>query len=164
MDRNPKFVGGGDYHIAITSPCVDSAMNAGVSVDIDDDPRPFGSGYDMGSDETTELPSALTTIHLVSPADGSLLSDPPTFVWSVDGGTLNQYSIDYALTPFGPFIFSSWDRLRLEIFEENISTNPLLWAGLPSGSKWYWRVRGADRSQSPLTIITSDEVWSFTKQ
>jgi hypothetical protein len=163
MNSDPKFVGGDDFHLTLSSPCVDMGMDAGVYTDIDDDPRPFASGYDMGSDETTQEPLALSTVNLVSPSDGSLLSEPPTFFWAVDGGSSNQYSIDFALTPRGPFIFSSWDRIRLVIVEENISTNPLLWAGVPSGTTWYWRVRGADTSQSPLAIVTSAEVWSFTK-
>jgi len=162
-DTDPKFVGGGDYHLSVISPCVDAGTNAGVSTDIDGDPRPFASGYDMGSDETTQLPPPLTVIGLQSPRDGSLLSSPPTFVWTVDGGTANQYAIDFSLTPAGPWL-SSWDNLRMVIDEEFIETNPILWAVVPSGTTWYWRVRGADRDVTPLTIITGAEVRSFTKQ
>jgi hypothetical protein len=44
-------------------------------------------------------------------------------------------------------------------------TMPLsVWNKIPSGRRIYWRVRGADLDVTPLTIIASDEIWSFNKQ
>jgi hypothetical protein len=38
-----------------------------------------------------------------------------------------------------------------------------LWNRIPSGERIYWRVRGADLSDTPLTVVYSDEVWNFHK-
>jgi hypothetical protein len=41
----------GDYHIGFGSAAIDAGVDAGVDYDIDGDPRPLGSGYDLGADE-----------------------------------------------------------------------------------------------------------------
>ena len=52
INTNPKFVGGGNYHLTSTSPCIDAATAAGSPADdIDGSPRPQVAGYDMGADE-----------------------------------------------------------------------------------------------------------------
>ncbi len=50
---NPDFVNpdNGDYHLGAGSAAVDAGVNAGVTTDIDGDPRPVGAGYDIGADE-----------------------------------------------------------------------------------------------------------------
>ena len=49
----PAFVdpGSGDYHITSSSPAVDAGTDAGVTMDIDGQPRPNGAAMDMGADE-----------------------------------------------------------------------------------------------------------------
>ena len=49
----PAFVdpNGGDYHITRTSAALDAGEHAGVTEDIDGDPRPLGNDYDIGADE-----------------------------------------------------------------------------------------------------------------
>ncbi|MEW6439563.1 MAG: putative metal-binding motif-containing protein [bacterium] len=47
----PLFVGGGDFHLAAGSPCVNAGTDAGVYSDLDGDTRPLLGGFDMGSDE-----------------------------------------------------------------------------------------------------------------
>jgi len=42
---------GGDYHIGPGSAAIDAGVDAGVTTDIDGDPRPVGAGYDIGADE-----------------------------------------------------------------------------------------------------------------
>ncbi len=51
IDSAPLFAGGGDYHLRSGSPCIDAGTDAGVYADIDGDERPYGPGFDMGSDE-----------------------------------------------------------------------------------------------------------------
>jgi uncharacterized repeat protein (TIGR01451 family) len=41
----------GNYHIGPGSAAIDTGVDAGVDHDIDGDPRPLGSGYDLGADE-----------------------------------------------------------------------------------------------------------------
>jgi hypothetical protein len=50
---NPTFAdpGSGNYHIWLGSAAVDAGVNAGVTEDIDGDPRPVDAGYDIGADE-----------------------------------------------------------------------------------------------------------------
>lgn len=40
-----------DYHIGLSSAAIDTGVNAGILLDIDDQPRPGGAGYDIGADE-----------------------------------------------------------------------------------------------------------------
>jgi len=49
----PDFVdpGAGDYHIGPDSAARDAGVPAGVTSDMDGDPRPIGTGYDVGADE-----------------------------------------------------------------------------------------------------------------
>ena len=50
---DPAFVSpdDGDYHITAVSAARDAGVDAGVTDDIDGDPRPQGGGYDLGADE-----------------------------------------------------------------------------------------------------------------
>lgn len=47
---NPLFSNDG-YHLMAGSAAIDQGVNSGVNVDIDDEPRPIGYGYDLGADE-----------------------------------------------------------------------------------------------------------------
>jgi len=51
---NPDFVDPavGNYHIGLGSAALDVGVDAGVTIDVDFDPRPQGSGFDIGADET----------------------------------------------------------------------------------------------------------------
>jgi uncharacterized repeat protein (TIGR01451 family) len=50
---DPAFVDpdAGDYHIAPGSAAIDAGVDAGVTTDIDGEPRPMGTGFDIGADE-----------------------------------------------------------------------------------------------------------------
>jgi hypothetical protein len=50
---DPDFVApaADDYHIGDGSAAIDVGVDAGVTMDIDGDPRPMGAGYDIGADE-----------------------------------------------------------------------------------------------------------------
>ena len=41
----------GDYHLRAGSAALDHALDVGVATDVDDQPRPFGAGFDLGYDE-----------------------------------------------------------------------------------------------------------------
>jgi len=50
---DPAFVNPSvwDYHLTANSAAIDAGVDAGVTTDIDGDPRPLGAGYDIGADE-----------------------------------------------------------------------------------------------------------------
>lgn len=52
-DPDPRFVSpaGNDYHLRLGSPAIDAGIDAGVINDIDGDPRPLSTGFDIGADE-----------------------------------------------------------------------------------------------------------------
>ena len=52
INLDPKFIGGGNYHLQTISPAIDkgTSQNAPL-IDIDGNCRPKGYGHDMGSDE-----------------------------------------------------------------------------------------------------------------
>ncbi len=50
VDGSPAFAADG-YHLRPGSAAIDTGVDAGVTTDIDGDPRPSGTGYDIGADE-----------------------------------------------------------------------------------------------------------------
>ncbi len=54
INTHPLFAGLGDFHLTLSSPCIDSGTDAGVHTDMDSDVRPLGAGFDMGADEYPE--------------------------------------------------------------------------------------------------------------
>jgi hypothetical protein len=55
---DPDFVDpdSGDYHIGPGSAAIDRGVDAGVTLDMDGEPRPVGEGYDLGADEFPVVP------------------------------------------------------------------------------------------------------------
>ena len=55
IDADPlfvgEFVGEGDYHVFLGSPCIDAGTDAGVVADMDGRARPLRAGFDMGAYE-----------------------------------------------------------------------------------------------------------------
>jgi hypothetical protein len=107
--------------------------------------------------------AALSQIHLLSPATGSVLDAPPSFTWSADSGANNVFAVDLALSPSGP-IYSTYENLHQIISEETWTMPASIWNMIPAGRNIYWRVRGADLDVTPPDVIASDEVWTFRKQ
>ena len=57
IDADPLFIlPGSNYHLRPGSPCIDAGTDAGVYTDIDGQTRPWGAGFDMGSDEFSTEP------------------------------------------------------------------------------------------------------------
>ena len=54
INADPLFAGDGDYHLYLSSPCVDSGTDAGVYIDIEGRSRPLRAGFDMGAYEYPE--------------------------------------------------------------------------------------------------------------
>jgi len=54
---DPLFLNpaGGNYHLRFGSPAVDAGIDVCLDWDIDHDPRPLGTGYDIGADEARFL-------------------------------------------------------------------------------------------------------------
>jgi uncharacterized repeat protein (TIGR01451 family) len=50
LTGTPAFAADG-YHLTAASMAIDHGVNAGVTSDIDGEPRPTGAGYDIGADE-----------------------------------------------------------------------------------------------------------------
>jgi thermitase len=65
---DPAFVdpATGDYHIGPTSAAADAGVAAGIVVDIDDEQRPQGGGYDIGADEADPRPDLTVTQYVSS--------------------------------------------------------------------------------------------------
>jgi hypothetical protein len=55
INDGPEFVGGGDYHLQGTSPCIDIGNNSyvpgGVTTDLDGNPRIANTTVDQGAYE-----------------------------------------------------------------------------------------------------------------
>lgn len=53
LSDSPQFVnaGAGDFHLRPESVAIDAGKDAGITTDMDDDPRPLCHGYDIGADE-----------------------------------------------------------------------------------------------------------------
>jgi hypothetical protein len=63
---DPAFVdpNAGDYHIGSGSAAIDVGVDAGVTEDMDGEPRPAGSGYDLGADEFLATAGSEYSIYL----------------------------------------------------------------------------------------------------
>lgn len=58
---SPAFAADG-YHITASSAAIDRGVNAGVTIDIDGEPRPQKAGYDLGADEAGKIPTHLPLV------------------------------------------------------------------------------------------------------
>lgn len=67
---NPAFLNpnAGNYHIDPTSAALDKGINAGITTDIDGQPRPQGGGYDLGADEYPDSPTPFLIINKNGPS------------------------------------------------------------------------------------------------
>lgn len=93
---NPQFINPitGDYHIGPGSAAVDQGINAGVATDIDDEPRPMRSGYDIGADEQPPAPTASFTSsgygwvgQTILLTNTTAITGVVSYLWSFGDGT-----------------------------------------------------------------------------
>jgi hypothetical protein len=148
--------GGGDCDD--TNPLVNPGMVEVCGDGLDND----CDGLYDGNDPECAVPG-LTQISSILPPNESVLSSAPTFSWSADGGSNNAYAVDLSLDyTFGTY-WSTYENMGQVIFDTSWTVPGTLWNRVPSASYVYWRVRGADLDDTPLTIITGGEVWWFYK-
>jgi len=111
---DPDFVdpAAGDYHIGPASAALDRATDAGVSADLDGDPRPQGSAPDLGADEWGGCAAPLSAVSIAGPASGQAghilgfsavitpagATPPITYTWSPapDAGAGTSVSYTFA--------------------------------------------------------------------
>jgi len=111
-----------------------------------------------------KVSSDLTRISLISPDNLAVLTAPPNFEWAAYGGISNAFAVDLSfLSDFTSF-YSTYEHLHQIIYGDTWTMPPGIWNRIPTGTPIYWRVRGVDLDHDPLTVITSDEVWSFNKE
>ena len=120
-------------------------------------------GFAMANVELVSAEPELTQINLTSPSNESTPSSPPTFVWTANAGANNAFAVDFAIPPMVPF-WSTYNNMYQLIYETNWTMPEWIWNAIPSGTLVYWRVRGADLDAEPLTVVASEELWSFTKE
>ncbi len=143
---NPNFIDPAvwNYHLGVGSAAIDAGVDAGVTIDIDGEPRPRGNGFDIGIDEfflnqpPTADAGAPQTVHtgdLVT-LDASASSDPDgdplTYQWTQTGGdpvTINNPNtvsptftapptigvLTFTLTVEDPFGLSSTDTVTITV-------------------------------------------------
>ncbi|GAB4343911.1 MAG: hypothetical protein Kow0099_22830 [Candidatus Abyssubacteria bacterium] len=176
LNTNPLFVSGplGAYYLSqttagqlSTSACVDAGSDTAARLTLDtlttrtdhvSDTGTVDMGFHYGWDPT------LKQINLISPFKSSTLSHPPTFYWTALGGADNAFAVEASLSPtFGKY-WSTYSDLHQVIQTKSWAMPLVIWNLIPSGTRVYWRVRGADLAEEPLRIVNSGQIWSFIKQ
>lgn len=102
-------------------------------------------------------------MRLLSPANESVLYGPPTFSWTPGDGMNNVFAVDLSLEYPMYTYWSTYKNMRRPLYTTSWTPPYQLWNRIPSGTYVYWRVRGANTYQSPMTPTTSEEVWWFYK-
>ncbi len=137
---DPRFVGGGDYHILPTSPDKDFAdATYAPTHDVDGEVRPFEGGPDVGADEAysgscfawLESAGAVTT-SLQARIDAADIND----IIKVAGTCSDGYTISGTLTLQGGYATSNWNDQITKTF---ISGNPAvtIQGGSPTVDSFY---------------------------
>jgi predicted outer membrane repeat protein len=81
----------GDYHLGLDSAAIDSGTDAGVVIDVDGDPRPLDSGFEIGFDEVSYI-TGLAILHTPDPTG---IETVTTFTATVTSGTGVSYAWDF---------------------------------------------------------------------
>lgn len=99
VGRDPQFVSSGDYHLRAVSPAVDAGDGAKAPAqDFDGNPRPYGSGVDLGAFEV-QAPTPVTDLRA---SEGVTTTDSVTvtLIWTTPGrvgqpGAADHYELRY---------------------------------------------------------------------
>lgn len=90
FEGNPQFVNRQtyDFHLASSSPVIDRGLDVGILSDFDDQPRPQGSGYDIGAVEY----AAATPPSTPTPTPSNINNVPVLSAFILPAGThLKKY-------------------------------------------------------------------------
>jgi len=71
INQNPKFIlPGSDYHLDVTSPCKNKAdSRMAPAIDLDNDSRPIGNGFDIGADEAQNAAPQVNHLNISTDED-----------------------------------------------------------------------------------------------
>lgn len=148
LHGDPAFLdpAAGNYHISKGSAARDASGNAGLAIDADDDPRPYGPAYDIGADEYGWNHAPYIPRN-PAPRDGAV-SQPLWPTLSCQGSDPDYDPVTYTVA-FGPINPPPV-----------VTTTPLTSfgvTGLISDTTYYWAITATDGLS-----ITSGTIWSFT--
>jgi len=68
ISNDPQFISGSDFHLQLTSPCIDAGTNLPyvyTTTDLDGNARNFGGTVDMGCYEFVPEPCLFIIYHLL---------------------------------------------------------------------------------------------------
>ncbi len=71
--KNPQFIGGDDYHLGTTSPCIDAGTDTVIfyiSIDADGKPRKVSEYVDIGAYEYQGTPTLSPKVNSITPKSG----------------------------------------------------------------------------------------------
>jgi hypothetical protein len=148
---NPDFTFGGDP----------MGVPEGVPYAADNRKTLNNTATTVGNFRQSVVANPLTSINLMSPAVFATPFSRPTFIWTADGGANNAFAVDFSQSVSGPY-WSTYENMGILVTNTSWTMPRNVWNQVPTGYI-YWKVRGADRNESPLNIISSDEIFWFYK-
>ena len=151
ISEDPLFVGDGDYHLQVTSPCINRGSNEALylpDTDIDDDPRILDETVDMGADEVLLAPDVIPDL---------LIKEGP--VWLGD----DIYNTDATdQTAVGTVGGGETKVYRARLYNDGAEEGTL-WIQGPGGDadwtvQYYWGTV-ADAAKEVTAKVTSTKGW-----
>jgi hypothetical protein len=148
IDEDPCFVdaAGGDFHLLLSSPCIDAGTNSAPSLpstDFEGDTRIINGIVDMGVDECIGSPATSP-----SPADGAIMvSVDAQLSWTAGTGALSHD------------VYFDTDNPPTTLIADDILDTNCVPGTLDCATVYYWQV---DENTAIGTI--TGNVWSFTTE
>ncbi len=115
---DPRFEADG-YHLRIGSPALDVGVPSTLARDVDGDPRPYGSGFDVGADEApyVSVPPETggTLVYTTTEGSQTTLVIPPAAVTTTTTIVLTQLAPETLETP--PKLVAGGIALKLDAYQ-----------------------------------------------